>query len=433
MKRALPLLSLLLIVSASHPPATQAQFWKKIFGKEEEKRPVRRPAQKATDKKGNMKDARKPAIELPKLGNTVKKLRYRIDVLAPLYLNELVAGGKPVYKSHLPDKVLTGLNFYQGVQLAADTLNATGHHLDVYIHDITDPSQTVDALLKGGKLDSADLIIGAVSSSHVAALAASAKKRAINFVSTLTPADGGVKDNFYFNLAQPTLQRHCAAVKAAVSKIARPTTPLLVYQRTTSSLDAQCFRYLTQDSTFAYVKVLMNAPMAAEKLRNFLDSNQKNIIVMPVMEISYASQLLQQLGKSFPKYEFEVYGMPSWKGLSFLRKEGSLPNVGITIPAPFYFDPGNSAGKGFSDAFNEKYGGHPAEMAYRGFETLYWYAYLLERYGTVFNNHFADNGAAPFTRFDMQPVLNKDGATQYYENAHVYLYRYQGGSFSVEQ
>jgi hypothetical protein len=428
----LPLL-LLTLVCAS--PA-QAQFWKKLFGKEE-RRPVRKPAPRpsSAEKKSSVVPGRKKlnAPDKLRLASSVKKQRYRIDVLAPLYLNELVSGGKPVYKSHLPDKVLPGLNFYQGIQLAADTLDGQGFHMDVYVHDINDPSQTVDMLLKGNKLDSADLIIGAVPVHQVSPLAALAKKRNINFVSTLTPADAGIKGNLYFNLAQPTLQRNCEAVKAAVKKIAHPTTNLLMYYRSNVPIDVQCFNYLRADSAFAYTKVVVNTPLPTEKLRNFLDSNSTNVIVMPIVDAGYATQMLQQLGKSFPNYHFEVYGMPSWRGLSLLEKEGSLPNIGIHIPSAFYFDPGNSAGKGFSDAFNEKYGGRPSLLAYRGYETLYWYAYLLQRYGTVFNDHFGDNGVAPFTRFDMKLATDKDGAPQYYENQHVYMYRYQSASFVVEQ
>lgn len=415
------------------PLEANAQFWKKLF-KDEPKRPVRKPAPRPSpgDKKG-AQIAQKKKPEPLRLAPTVKKERYRVDVLVPLYLSELVNGGKPVFKSHLPDKVLPGLNFYQGIQLAADTLDGLGHHIDVYMHDITDAGQTVDALIKGAKLDSADLIIGAISAQQVAPLAALARKRNINIVSTLTPADGGVKDNLYFNLLQPTLQQHCESLRLAIRRKAGRTANVLIYQRSTVAVDQQCFRNLTKDSAYTYTRVLMNAPMPTDKLRNFLDSNTTNIVVMPIVDAAYATQLLQQLDKAFPTYKFEVYGMPSWKGISLLRKEGALKNIGITISAPFYFDPSNSVGKGFSDAFIARYGGRPTELAYRGYEAMYWYAYLLQHYGTVFNDHYADNGGAPFTRFDMKAELDAAGNTQYYENQHVYFYRYQGGSFSVEQ
>ena len=437
MKRIFSLCIALTLGGVSLSSQADAQFWKKMFGKDNDRRPVsRKPAQRPGANAGSKKGGNQPGKKGPeplKLAATVKKDRYRIDVLVPVYLNELVSGGKPVYKSHLPDKVLPGLSFYQGIRLASDTLDGQGYKLDVFIHDIADPTQTVDALLKANKLDSADLIIGAVQAPQVAPLAALARKRNINFVSTLSPADGAVRTNLYFNLIQPTLQRHCEAIRQAVAKKATPTTNLLLYHRSNVPVDEQCFRMLTKDTSFAYTKVTMNALMPAEKLRNFLDSATDNVIVMPVVDIAYATQLLEQLSKSFPAYHFEVYGMPSWKGIGLLRKEGALPNVGITIPAPFYFDASASAGRGFAEAFNEKFGGKPAELAYRGYEAMYWYAYLLQRYGTVFNEHFADNGVAPFTRFELKATPDKDGLTQYYENTHVYLYRYQGGSFSVEQ
>jgi ABC-type branched-subunit amino acid transport system substrate-binding protein len=438
MKRTILLVLLLSVTGAAIPASVHAQFWKKIFGKEE-KKPVRKPVQRPPASNNN--NSKKPVTttkakreELQSnLAQSVKKQRYRVEVLAPLYLNELVKGGKTVYKSHLPDKVLPGLNFYQGIKLAADTLNGLGYNLDVYVHDITDPSKTIDLLLKGGRLDTADLIIGAVQSSQVAQLAALAKKKNINFVSVLTPVDAGVKSNYYFSIIQPTLESHCEAIRAAVRKRERHTTNLLMYYRSTVPVDVQAYKYLTRDSPFAYTKVLVNTILPNDKLRNFLDSNSSNIIVMPILDVTYATQLLDQLSKSFPKYQFEVFGMPSWKGMSALRKAGSHSNLGIHISSPFYFDQSNSAGKGFSDAYNNKFGGRPAEMSYRGYETLYWYAYLLKRYGTVFNDHYADNGAAPFTRFRMTPNQSNEGNTQYYENTHVYIYRYQGGSFSVEQ
>ncbi len=445
MKRALLLFVFLVSVPAFISQPAHAQFWKEIF-KKESKKPVRRPPVRPAAPaksgpaplKGNAVPPKKKAPvpkeveEVRELEESVFKDRYRIDVLAPLYLHELVKGGKAVYKSHLPDKVLPGLNFYQGIKLAADTLDSYGYHLDVHVHDIADPANTVEGLIARGRLDSTDLIIGAVQSRQIQPLAAFAKKHTVNFISALSPSDGNVKDNLYFSLLQPTLERHCEVLRSAIARKGRKAN-ILMYHRSIVPVDEKCFEAMTRGDEFSYTKVQMNTMMPAEKLRNFLDSNAENVIVMPIVDVAYAKQLLDQLAKSFPKFHFEVYGMPSWKGLSLLRKEGSLPNVGITISAPFYFDPTASAGRGFAEAFTRAFGGKPTELAYRGYETLYWYAYLLKRYGTVFNEHYRDNGAAPFTRFDLRPAVSDDEYTDYFENSHVYLYRYQSGSFSVEQ
>lgn len=434
MKRTLTFSFLLSLAFLLAPRHADAQFFKKLFG-HEERRPVRRvqprrpPSHPAHNAEVNKK---KPKPDRLRLAETVRKARYRIDVLAPLHLSELVKDGKSVYKSHLPDRLLQDLGFYQGVQLAADTLNAQGLQLDVFIHDITTRDESVDALLKNGSLDSSDLIIGAVSSQYVAPLGALARKHHINFVSTISPVDGGLKENLYFSLLQPTLEAHCSAVKDALAKLSRPTTNLLVYQRNTVPVDEECFRFLTADSAFGYTRVVMNEPLPTDKLRNFLDSEVTNVVVMPIVDAQYARKLIDQLGKSFPQYQFEVYGMPSWKGMKLFEQQGVLPNVAVTFPSAFYYDPTTSVGKAFTDAFSARFGGRPGVLAYRGYETLVWYAWLLKRYGTMFNDHYADDGMAPFTRFDMKLVADGD-TVRYYENRHVYLYRYQAGNFMLEQ
>ena len=76
------------------------------------------------------------------------------------------------YQVHIPDKVLPGLNFYEGVKLASDSLNHLGYNMDVYVHDITDPISSIASLINSATLDSSDLIIGAVGTQQIATLAA---------------------------------------------------------------------------------------------------------------------------------------------------------------------------------------------------------------------------------------------------------------------
>lgn len=433
MIRTVRFIFLLLGFAIAIPQMAQAQFLKKLLGQEE---PPKRKAvhhqaptvTKKTEKVVTMAAEQNPEPRF--LAETEMKERYRIDVFASVYLNELVANGKPVYKSHLPAKVLPGLGFYQGLKLAADTINSFGYKMDVYFHDITSPGNSPEALMKSGALDSSDLIIGSVHAGLVGPLAAFAKKHRINFVSTLSPYDANVMSNPYFSVLQPTLLEHCEALKKPLSAKGRFTN-ILLFRRSANSLDESCYQAIVKDSPFVYTQVLMNTLMPAEKLRNFLDSSSINVVVVPIVDEKYSRQILDLLSKSFPDFQFEVYGMPSWKAMPILQKEGSMRNLGITIGAPFFFDPSSSAGKEFSDYYTNVYGGRAPEMAYRGYETLYWFAYLLHKYGTIFNEHFQDNGVAPFTRFKMKLGRNDDGVPRYFENTHVYLYRYQAGSFSI--
>ncbi len=424
----LSILSLLLPALLLAVAPAQGQVFQKIFGKKKAE-PRRRNTHTYRQK---APQPAKPVPSKPERIKTVMKSRYRVDVLASLYLDELIQNGKPVYKAFLPNKVLPGLNFYQGVQLAADTLNRQGFQIDVFIHDITQPATSVDSLLARGSLDSSDLVIGAVSGTYIGRLAALAKKRHINFVSTISPSDGNVSNNPFFTLLQPTLEAHCEAVRQVLAKRSALETNLLIYDRSSVPVDKECYRFMTRGNSPSYTRVVMDEPMPDDRLRNFLDSQRTNVIVMPIIDAHYAAKLLEQLGKSFPKYSFEVYGMPSWKGMKLFERAGALPNVAVSFPSAFYYDPTTPVGKAFSDAYAARFGGRPGALSYRGYEVMLWYANLLRRYGTLFNNNYEDDAMAPFTRFDVK-LVNTGDHVRYYENRHVYLYRYQGGNLMVSQ
>ena len=78
---------------------------------------------KVLEKQKAEKVKKKREIEYPQ---SIAKERYRIDVLLPLYLDELVKEDKPTFKGKVPEKAQPGINFYEGVNLAVDTLTNMG-------------------------------------------------------------------------------------------------------------------------------------------------------------------------------------------------------------------------------------------------------------------------------------------------------------------
>src|SRR5688572_3355660 len=68
------------------------------------------------------------------IDSTVK--HRKIAVLAPLYLDSAFdAGGNYRYGKALPKFIAPGLEFYQGVQMAIDSLQSQGVKLDINIFD----------------------------------------------------------------------------------------------------------------------------------------------------------------------------------------------------------------------------------------------------------------------------------------------------------
>ena len=411
-----------------------AQFFKRLFGGKEEphRKPAPRPQPKSNAASGKKAIAKRTGPDEIVYPKSIRKERYRIDVFVPLYLNECVKGDKHVSKDKIPEKALPGINFYEGVKLAVDTLDQSGYRMDVFVHDVTEPKETPEALISAKTLDSADLIIGAVPTNMVAPLAQFAKKHTINFISTMSPSDANVKDNPYFTLLQPTLASHCEGIRKTVSK-KYGNSRMFIYHRSNVAVDETAFKALTKDSLFHLTTINAATLPQPTALKYLFDSTENNVILMPILDANYAAQLLQQLHTLYPNYRFEVYGMPSWKGMNALHKNSDLENIAIYFTAPYYFDGSTASGQSLANDYKRSFGGKPGEMVFRGYETLSFYTYLLNKYGTIFNPKIADNASATYTRFDIKPRWDKDFNLLYNENAHLYIYRYQDGNFVVEQ
>ncbi len=422
--------SLLFLAVCLWPQQSQAQFWKDWFHKEQKRKPRPRnvrPGEKS--KKPLTTPVKKKHVTVEYPASQIK-MRYRIDILAPVYLDELVKDEKAVYKDRLPDKVLPGISFYEGAKLAADTLTRLGYNMSVYFHDITQKGLSPEEMVRGDMLDESDLIIGMLQSQQIPVVADFAKKKKINFISVVSPADAGVKDNLYFTMLQPTLEAHCDAILKLGESLGVKKKPVLIY-RTGSAVDSAAYTLIEGGMKEPFQKIAWSFTLQKLQLERFFDSTQTNLVYIPILDNNYADSLLTALSAYFPDYRFEILGMPSWKFLSGLRKTGYYPNLGINFTSPFHYDMTTGAAAALMSAHRRQFGSRMAEMVFRGYEVLYWYAYLLKNYGTIYNPRQADNNATAFTKFVVKLRFDKDQEILYNENTHLYLYRYEDGSFSV--
>ncbi|MCB0700510.1 MAG: ABC transporter substrate-binding protein [Chitinophagales bacterium] len=417
------------------PNSAQAQFWKKWFKKKEtvgQQHNTGNPDIKTSN--DNSGKPIKPIVRnTGRFPETTYKDRYSIDVLAPLYLDELIVDGKMVHKTSIPQKVMPAILFYEGITLAADTLKKLGYRLDIHLYDVANELESPLTLINTDQLANSDLMIGILSSKDFQPVAKYAKRKNINFISALSPSDDGILDNPYFTMLQPTLQTHCQALKEHMSRKYKNIPRVMLY-RTNVEVDNMAFEYFSEDKYSTYIKYNCNNIPNQEDLQPLFDNNSVNIILMPIISDDYSSQLLTKLYEWFPNMQFEVWGMPSWNDMAALKKATTFPNVAVYYTSPYYFDASTASGQELAKKYKARYGSaNPDKLVYRGYETMMWYAYLLKKYGSVFNEHTKDTGMAPFTRYDIRLVQDRDDNILYNENHHLYLYRFQSGSYIVSQ
>jgi ABC-type branched-subunit amino acid transport system substrate-binding protein len=432
MKKFLHILLFLLACSFLNTTPVHAQFWKKIFKKETKNKPAKKTNN--NNKKVSRKDEPKlKSKDEPDYEERDKKEVYRIDVLLPLQLNNLVQNGKPVY-SKIPDHMQPPVNFYEGMNIAADSLKSRRYKIELYVHDISNPATSIAQLTSKKMLDSSDLIIGSLQSPDIPAVAAFAKKNKINFISALSPSDAGVKENPYFILIQPTLKTHMhQLIEHADKKFNR--SPKYIFHNSATAGEKEAYSQLSdalaEEKHLDVIDCSKQIPSSDSLLRMF-KRNEVNVVFISILETAKAEQVLNALAALPREYRFEIFGMPSWKSMRGLTQGGAYMGMSIYYTTPFYFDPTTGPGRYITASYKNSFGGTPSEMVFRGYETLYWTASLLNKYGPVFNKHLSDVSAAQFTRYDIEYSWSKQNDFQYLENNKLYMLHYQNGGFIVE-
>jgi hypothetical protein len=282
--------------------------------------------------------------------------------------------------------------------------------------------------VQSGELNNSDLLLVALPAKDILPLADFGKTHTINVVSVYSASDGGITNNPYFTMLQATLATHCHKIKEALLKQYGKKKILLLY-RDGQSLDKTTHELISEnESELNFQPISCDQLPAKTALNAFIDSTQKNIVLMPLMDIAYAEKMLKYLHENFPHASFEVWGMPTWKGLNNLHKKDAYGNMEICMSQSFNFDHNNKTYKQIERRYKKEFGGKPGEWVLKGYESFFYFAGLLKKYGTIFNTGLRDNTLAIFTKFQIAyKRIHAQDPVAYNENQHVYIFKYKNG------
>lgn len=359
------------------------------------------------------------------IASTEKKDIYRIDFLLPINLGNLPAK-QQVIKSYNNNSLL-GMNFYEGVLLAIDSLEKIEKmYYDVFVHDISTTS--FEDLVKSGKLDSTDVIIGLLQTAEIPAVAAFAKERKINLISALSPFDAGVTDNPYFIIPQATIQTHMSSIIKYADFNKSYMNAVMLYRDNQSdeiALDA------LKDNVSKRTKELKLTAdkIDLEVLKTLLIKGQKNLIYTTFLSPQVATTIISQLNTIAGDYELEIIGLPTWKGLPILTSDSLHSNLSIYLSYPFRFDEDVEKRLYMRSLYRKYNRGLPSEMVFRGYETTLLVADNLEKNGTIFNDSL--NNYQAFSNLYKIEVQMKKNEPQYFENQNIYIYKYNNGKLNI--
>ena len=117
--------------------------------------------------------------------------KQKIVVFAPLYLDSAFDKDNNYrYDKSFPKFINPGLEFYEGMQLAFDSLNKEKAQLEVFVYDTRSATKTLAQQI--AEMDSVNLVIAYATIQENWILAEAAKKRNILYINANLPNDGSI-------------------------------------------------------------------------------------------------------------------------------------------------------------------------------------------------------------------------------------------------
>lgn len=367
--------------------------------------------------------------------------RYHIAVFLPLYLDSAFdASGVYRFDQNFPKYLNPGLEFYEGLQMAMDSIQKKGLPLDITVYDTRSAVKSLHQILEDTSFSKMQLIIGHVNVTELRILAAAAKNRDIPFVNVNFPNDGGITGNPELVILNSTLRAHCEAIYKFIQR--NWATSKIYYLRRTTADDDRLRSYFADiEKNTASVPLKMkwvsvDNNLDAAKLFPGLDSNAKTVILVGSLDENFGKALCAKLAPINKTYPMKVIGMPTWDAINDLNAP-AYTDLEIYYTSPFYINPSDSLVISIQQFYKNRFYSRPSDMVYRGYETVMHFGQLLVAQRGHLDGSIGIRKFKVFDDFDIEPVFtnNAHAATpaqaptlQYLENKKVYFVKKVNGS-----
>jgi ABC-type branched-subunit amino acid transport system substrate-binding protein len=359
--------------------------------------------------------------------------RHKIAVFAPLYLDSAFNySGDYRFNKTFPKFLNPGVEFYQGVQLALDSLQQMGAPLEVFIYDTKSRTTSLPQLLRSPELANVEMFIAQSSAAETKLLADAAMQRKIPFISATLPNDAGTDANPYFVVLNTTLQGHIEGIYKLLQR-SYALDNIIVFRKAGVQEDGIKNNFIEYGKTTPSVPLKMKfvdvgVDFTAQTLLPHLDSTKRNVIVAGSMEEYFAAKLAATLAPLAKRYPTLLVGMPTWDNINFSKNE--YRGLEIVYSTPFFYNRLTPLESRLAADFEKNIGSRPTDMYFRGYETMMRFALLLLDTKKDVASELTRKGNAIFTRFDIQPVFKDKKAMtlDYFENKNVYFVRVSGGT-----
>ena len=240
------------------------------------------------------------------------------------------------------------LSFFQGAQLALDSISSLGKKINVFVYDSENDSAVIEQLINCNDLALMDLIIGPLYSSNIKLVAKKLKNnnnlKIISPFSRNTNQISGYKNVYQIN----TPFKNQSELLANELKKYDNERIMIVFEEKDRNYSSYISNKLKKNNILHYKKELIYTHV--DSIRQNFDSNQ--VVVIPSFDKVFVSKVLGTLGSI--DSAFTVYGLSNWKDFDNLDIN-NLMKLNVHFFDPFYLNHNSGFFLDFQKKYERKY------------------------------------------------------------------------------
>ncbi len=359
---------------------------------------------------------------------------YHVAIIAPLYLDSVFAGYHLKSETSIPKYTIGGADFVQGAELALDTINLHGRHVEAFIYDSKSVSQPVTTLIKSGKLDNMDLIIGSVKQPEYYLVARFAQQKNIPFISATYPNDGGVRQDTALLIANSTLKAHCEGIFSYILQ-KHGSDHIYLFHKKNDNRISNYFKeinFVDGKALLNIKEVMLDSSVSPTGLRYLIDTTKPVVIIGASLNETFSQKLADACYPLSKNNPIALIGMPNWDGFSCWYRNAYM-DFPIRYTTPHYISKDNPFRKYLFDKYFQLYNIEPSDMVEKGFGITYNFTSILINHPGFFMQNVNDTTYAPFHDYNFKPVYFANNLQpDYYENKHLFIMQILNGEIERE-
>ncbi len=356
-----------------------------------------------------------------------------IAVFSPFYLDSAY-NQENIYQfgQQFPKILNPGLEFWQGAQIAIDSLEKEGIPLEFHVYDTKIQSKKLVDILLDSSMNKIKLIFGQVNVNEAALLAQFARLKEIPFINVNLPNSVNQQGNRYYYILNATLPTHFKAIyRKLQSNYSIENIVLFRRKHAQDEMITNLILNEAQKTSGLKLKIrVVDLPdhFNLDDITPHLSEEKHNVALAASLDMEFARKITHGLADLQEEYSTTLFGMPTWDQINF--SEPQFKGIEIYYTTPFNYDPSNETIAHLTDWYKSKYFARPSDMVFRGYEMVYKFSKLVSANRDL-ALHPDLNLQNIFTQYHILPVYSSNSSEiDYWENQKIYFVKLVNGEIT---